>query len=292
LQNSRISELENLIAKLSSNPMSPVKGVKTPSSPSTENRKLKEEVRVLQEAIDVMQQQADENEKEIRVLKDKSRTPRMAKQTSGRITPNKSSSVVELEATLSQFGSATKTNGIASSRDVMLESISLETALFRPALASATRAASYWKAQSMGSALSKLAPLCVQLKSNGMNDYNGEIISRCVEEVALARKEVRLAKAAFSIVDLSKTDVSSRSQLNEQIQKKRSAESRLHDAILLLVNQQSLKGSGQSSCAKDTIQSETLLGKVVVPCREDTGFVVSMNVSKAELRDFHSFLVR
>lgn len=257
--------------------MSPVKGVHAPSTPSADTHKLKEEVHMLQEALDVMQQQADEYEKEIKSLKDKSRTPRVARQTSGRITPQKQSSSLDLDL----FGSATKPGG-ASSRDIMLESISLETALFRPALASATQSASYWKAQSMGSALSKLPPLNVRLKSHQ--------VKGCAQEVILARNEVRLAKASVSIVDLSKTDISPRNQLNEQKQKELTAESRLHDATLSWMNEQSLQE--KSSVPKQTTQTKELLGKIVVPCKQDTGFVTHMNVSKAELRNFHSFLVQ
>jgi hypothetical protein len=256
---------------------------------------------VLQEALDVMQQQADEYEKEIRTLKDKSRTPRVSRQASGRLTPKKSSAV-DIESSLSQFGqgSGSKAGGV-SSRDLLLESISLEAALFRPALASATQSASYWKAQSMGSALSKLAPLNLKksrdasnLEAVGVRD--GDVYSeksRLVEEVNLARNEVRLAKASFSIVDLSKTDMSSRRQLNEQKQKVRTAESRLHDATLSLVSRQSLEKRGVlSSAIKPEMNDKDIWGKIIVPCRDVSGFVAPMEVTKAELQSFHSFLVK
>ncbi|KAL7481026.1 hypothetical protein ACHAW6_006708, partial [Cyclotella cf. meneghiniana] len=302
MQNSRISELESLITKSSSNIMSPVKGGMPPGSPSpADTSKLREEVRVLQEAMDVMQQQAEEYEKEIRTLKDKSRTPRVSRQASGRLTPKKSSAI-DMESTLSQFGqgSGAKVGGV-SSRDLLLESISLEAALFRPALASATRSASYWKAQSMGSALSKLAPLNLHksrdvsnLETVGVRD--GDVYSeksRLVEEVNLAKNEVRLAKASFSIVDLSKTDISSRRQLNEQKQKVRSAECRLHDATLSLVSQQALEKRGvQLPAVKPSMNDGEIWGKVILPCRDDTGFVAPIEVTEAELRSFHSFLVK
>eukprot|EP00956_Cyclotella_meneghiniana_P032488 scaffold89698_cov73-Cyclotella_meneghiniana.AAC.1 len=277
MQNSRIAELERLITKSSSSFMSPVKGVQAPGTPSADTHKLKEEVHMLQEALDVMQQQADEYEKEIKSLKDKSRTPRVARQASGRITPKKQSSALDIDL----FGSATKPGG-SSSRDITLESISLETALFRPALASATQSASYWKAQSMGSALSKLPPLNVHLESQRAKG--------CAKELVLARNEVRLAKASVSIVDLSKTDISPRSQLKELKQKELIAESRLHDATLSWMNEQPLEE--KSSVTKQNTQTKEMLGKIVVPCKGDIGFVAHMNVSKAELRNFHSFLVQ
>ena len=257
--------------------MSPVKGVQAPVTPSADTHKLKEEVHMLQEALDVMQQQADEYEKEIKSLKDKSRTPRVARQASGRITPKKQSSALDIDL----FGSATKPGG-SSSRDITLESISLETALFRPALASATQSASYWKAQSMGSALSKLPPLNVYLESQRAKG--------CAKELVLARNEVRLAKASVSIVDLSKTDISPRSQLKELKQKELIAESRLHDATLSWMNEHPLEE--KSSVTKQNTQTKEMLGKIVVPCKGDIGFVAHMNVSKAELRNFHSFLVQ
>ena len=271
MQNTRITELESLITKSSSSIMSPAKGTKIPGSPAADTQKLKEEVRVLHEAIEVMEQQADEYQKEIRALKDKSRTPRVSRQISGRITPKKSSSVADLDTTMSQFGSASKAS-VASSRDVMLENISLETALFRPALASATQSASYWKAQSMTNALSKLAPLNTKPKLEAD------------KELVLARNELRLAKASFSIASLPDTDILSRSQLNDFKQKERLAESRLHDASLKM-------GTTHSSAASHVAQDTKLCGRVIVPCRGD-GFVTPMYVSKGELRQFYSHLVQ
>ena len=283
LQNSRISELESLIIKSSATLMSPIKGTKAPVSPSTDAHKLKEEVRVLQEALDVMHHQVDEYEKEIRTLKDKSKTPRVSRQTPGRITPKKSSLEVDLEATLSQFGSATK-SGVISSHDVLLESISLETALFRPALAKATQSASYWKSRSMGSAISKLPPLNVQKSQRDRNSYH--------EEINLARNENRLVKASFSIVDLS-NDFSSRNQMKQQRKKGYLAQSRLHDATTSLINHHTLeKGVADLSVVKSAFCDVDMRGKIIVPCKGGTGFVAPMHVSKTELQQLHSFLVK
>eukprot|EP01082_Thalassiosira_pseudonana_P000215 g167.t1 g167 contig1:411927-416535(-) len=300
MQNSRIAELESLISK-NANPMSPLKG-RAPGSSATsaDTHKLMEDLRVLQEALDVAHQEADAQAKEIKMLKDKSRTPRGIRQgASGRVTPKKSS----IEETLSQFGqaSASKAGGAASSTDLLLESISLETAVFRPALCSATQSASYWKAQAMGSALSKLTPLNVPAKpqaSSTSTDVQAlfgrdeESIAnkfRCMEEVALASNEVRLAKASFSIVDLTDTDVSSRNQLNKERQKENVAESRLYDATMKYISYQS-KING--SVAPVVPSSQVPLGRITLPCRDDTGFVSTLTVSKGELREFHSFLVQ
>jgi len=300
MQNSRIAELESLISK-NANPMSPLKG-RAPGSSATsaDTHKLMEDLRVLQEALDVAHQEADAQAKEIKMLKDKSRTPRGIRQgASGRVTPKKSS----IEETLSQFGqaSASKAGGAASSTDLLLESISLETAVFRPALCSATQSASYWKARAMGSALSKLTPLNVPAKpqaSSTSTDVQAlfgrdeESIAnkfRCMEEVALASNEVRLAKASFSIVDLTDTYVSSRNQLNKERQKENVAESRLYDATMKYISYQS-KING--SVAPVVPSSQVPLGRITLPCRDDTGFVSTLTVSKGELREFHSFLVQ
>jgi hypothetical protein len=285
MQNSRISELESLITKSSSGLMSPIKGSKPPGSPSQDTHKLKEENRVLQEALDVIQQQVEEIERENRALKDKSRTPRVTRQASGRLTPKKAASVADLGAATSPFGQTggTKAGG-QTSRDLLLESISLETALFRPALASATLSASYWKAQSMGTALSKLAPLNVKVQSR-------DDVSQGMAEVALARNEMRLAKASLSIVDLTKSDMSARDQLNEQKKKELSANRRLQKSTLSLLSHQSLDQRGFQQPVVEQSNKE-IWGKIIVPCRDDIGFVAPVDVGRSELRNFHSFLVQ
>ena len=222
MQNSRITELEQLLARSSASPMSPVKVSMPPASPAitADTQKLKDEIRMLQEAVDVMQSQADEYEKEIKSLK--SKPSRGVRTAGGRTTPKKTP--MDLEATLSQLGqaSASKSAG-SSSRDILLESISLETALFRPSLASAAQSANFWKARAMGSALSKLSPLSDHPLSQKTDQ------AQLLNELALAKNELRSAKASFSIVDLS-SDVRLRDQLEEQRQKELMAGKRLEEA--------------------------------------------------------------
>lgn len=311
MQNSRLAELETLLARASSaTPMSPLKVAPGPSVTSADTLKLKEEVRMLQEALDVMQKQSEEYEKEIRSLKDKSRPSRGVRTAGGRVTPKKAP--MDLEATLNQLGQTAGPKSVgSSSRDVLLESISLETALYRPALSSAVQSANFWKTKAMGSALSKLAPLNVpiatqsipsstcnearkmldDLLSQGQNNVH---ISRghCMDELALARNEVRLAKASFSIVDLSKNDLSSRAQLNEKQQKEHMAGVRLEK-----VTSSWLKSAGYDSLASFLpSSSESMggnsLGRITVPCRDGAGFVAPLTVNNAELRNLHSFLVQ
>ena len=315
MQNSRIAELESLISKSTVSSMSPMKGSMGSSTPSPDAHKLKEEVRVLQEALDVMQQQAAEYEKEIKLLKDKSRPSRVRQTVGGRPTPRKSSSM-DIEATLNQLGQAVGSkSGGSSSRDALLESISLETALFRPALASATQSANYWKAQAMGSALSKLAPLNVSVTAHStpssMGDEARQIVdnlfkkeersvkneSSCIGDLSLARNEVRLAKASFSIVDLTRNEIPSRAHLHEEKRKEKKAELRLQDATKSWLSNQPNKRGVLTSVVPSISESQNRnqgdpCGRITLSCREDVGFTFPMVVNKAELCDFHSFLVQ
>lgn len=230
------------------------------------------------------------------------------------MTPKKAASTMDLEATLNQLGqgaAGSKSPGPTSSRDVLLESISLETALFRPALSSATRSASYWKTQAMGSALSKLAPLYVPVVLQSMPSSAGDearkalddILAResssvanrgdCLNELTLAQNEARLAKASFSIVDLTNSEISSRAQLNEKRQLEKMADSRLQKATSSWLKSAEtdflgpfLPSTSQSGSGNNP------LGRITLPCREGVGYVAPLTVNNAELRNFHSYLIQ
>ncbi len=314
MQNARIAELESLITRSAASPISPLKSSNDTGNllvPSADIQKLKEEVRVLQEALDVTQQQADEYEKEIKTLKDKSRPTRVRQTGGGRTTPRKQNSI-DIEATLSQFNqSSTSKAGASSSRDILLESISLETALFRPALASATQSANYWKSQAVGSALSKLTPLNVLVKAHSAPLSMGEEAKKSVhdrfskgfcnngknrhlEQLSLARNDFRLAKASFSIVDLTKDNLSSRAQLFEERRRGNDAEYRFKTATYACL---SLTSNDETSIGPLTPSLEHKnhgdpCGRITLPCKESNGFVVPLTVDNTELRNFHSFLVQ
>ena len=209
IQNTRIHELEGLVSKVPTTYVS----AKT-TSVSADTSKLEEEVRTLTEALDVMSAKNEEYEK---AMKSKSRV----RQSLGGRTPSKKSAAADLESTINQLGQASSSK---SSRDVLLESISLEAALYRPALHSAAQSASYWKSKAIGSALSRLAPLNV-------SPPPGDRI-RASNELALARIEARLTNASYRVVDLSKNEPA-RSQFNAELAKCKAAEARLRDANCL-----------------------------------------------------------
>jgi len=275
IQNARIAELESLISKAPTNFMSPMKASTTVAPPAVDTQEIKEEVRVLKEALSVMEQQADEYENQIRLLKDKN--PKARSRMRQSVTPKKS---IDIEATVS---TGSKSSGMASSRDALLETISLETALFRPALSSATQSANYWKAKAMESALSKLTPLNVATKAmpSSMGQKREEW-SRSAKELDLARDQLRLAKATFSIADLSKSNESARVQLGKERQKEMAAEARLHSVVKYFT------GNLPSSCLPAAATQS--IGRIEVPCK-DRGFVAPLTVNKSELRNFHSLLM-
>ena len=302
MQNRRLAELESMLARMSSaTSMSPIKDRNMPSTPSgapVDTQNLKEEIRMLQEALDVMQKQADEYEKEIRSLKDKSRPVRSNMRSArGSITPK--SSAMDLEATLSQLGqgSGGLTPRGSNSRDALLESVSLETALFRPALTSAVESSNYWKSKALGSALSQLAPLNVTIGTQvredmfGLRGNNKTSDIDCMNEIALAKSNMRLAKASFSIVDLSKADISARAQLTCEQQKKCLAEERLLNAIHRVSATTDLRPS--LSQPIQSRKNSTMVGRITLPSldREGCGSV-RMSVTNADLRNVHSFLVQ
>ena len=301
IQNRRLAELESMLARMSSTTsMSPIKDRSMPSTPSgapIDTQNLKEEIRMLQEALDVMQKQADEYEKEIRSLKDRSRPVRSnMRSTRGSITPK--SSAMDLEATLSQLGqgSGGLTPRGSNSRDALLESVSLETALFRPALTSAIESSNYWKSKALGSALSQLAPLNVtgrQVREDtlSLRGNNKTFEIDCMNEIALAKSNMRLAKASFVMVDLSNADVSAREQLTCEQQKKYLAEERLLNAVHRL--SASTDHRPPFSQPSQVRKNGTMVGRITLPCHEKEGCgPVRMSVTNADLRNLHSFLVQ
>jgi len=279
IQNARITELESLISKAPTNSMSPMKTSTTVATP-IDTQEIKEEVRVLKEALSVMEQQAEEYENQIRLLKDKN--PKARSRMRQSVTPKKS---IDFEATIGQLGTGSKSSG-TSSRDAMMETISLETALFRPALTSVTQSATYWKAKAMESALSKLTPLNVATKTtspvpSSIGQKRDEW-SHSADEMDLARNELRLAKATFGIVDLSKSNESARVQLSKERRKEMAAAARLHSV--------GRNFSGNFPSSHLPTAAKQSIGRIEVSC-EDGGFIAPMTVNKTELLNFHSLLV-
>ncbi|KAL3821819.1 hypothetical protein ACHAXA_003321 [Cyclostephanos tholiformis] len=295
MQNRRLAELETLLTRVTSaTSMSPMKGsmlsTAAPSGDTAETHKLKDEVRVLQEALDVMQKQGEEYEKEIRSLKDKSRL-----RTAGGSRAISKASSMDLEATPNQFGqvSGSKSAG-PTSRDVLLESVSLETALFRPALNSALQTSVYWKSKAVGAAISNLAPLNVKTGINARTGLDNLYLRRnetdFMNEIFLAKSECRLVLSSLTIADLSNNYTSARAYFNFEQEKKRTVEQRLLRAESCF----SPKTSNLLPYSPKTgTRNDNIFARIALPCRIGAGYdAVPLMVTSADLRNLHSFLIQ
>jgi len=176
---------------------------------------LKEENRVLTEAVDVLTQQVDEYENEIRALKDfkspgkgsRNRTPRRA------IT-----SVADASPYL-RSGSDEPSSSTGA----------LEATLFRPALQKALRDAAKWKAAAISKSLLDLPPLPVPPgyeKGGAMESASTDLM-----ELTAALASCRLEKSAVTLVDLTRRDKTPRMQLRESNARIAMANERLESVV-------------------------------------------------------------
>lgn len=246
MQNARISELEKVMTKSSINKI-PIAKKSVDVSSVEEIGNLKEENRVLTEAIDVLQHQVDEYEYEIRSVKDpKSPKPR------GVTTPRR--------VTTSMFSSGRSTRGsedISGGADTSPASVAaFEAVLYRPILASTRRETSHWKAIAMSSTFLDLPSLSFP---------NGSSLFRESKEddnpfamLDAARTALRFAKASTSIVDL--TTPSKRALYFHAMTKTANAEVTLKDAI-----KQAQPFIANLNTASFPLGTDTLLGRVKFP---------------------------
>ena len=289
LQNSRLSELEQMLAAsgVDASAKSPTK--KGKGSTSDETRILKDENRMLTEAMDVLHGQVDEYEREIRSLKD----PRAGKGRSGfKKTPKKGGSAdFDLQSSLSKLGKAASADASASASSLP-KMVALEAALFRPALKSARADASAWKAKAIASSIMNLAPLTVPKRS-----ISGDV-ERFSEEISLANNEARLAKASFRVVDLTKSKAGkpSRLQLREELARTTDPVLRLDEAANSA--RQMLARLGASSDAFITMapilqaeadSSSKCLGRLRLP---GPSSVRQLSVHKNELELLHLLMLQ
>jgi len=200
IQNSRLQELEKLLVQTGSitSPTPP----DTSIMPSEVVSELKEESRVLNEAMEVLQNQVDEYEREIRSLKD-------TKSRGSRNAPNSARKGPSLDTHFSLsslgIGSPQKIRQYSDSSN-----LSLEAALFRPALRNALSDASMWKSKYVLDRLRQLPPLSGTSPRSNVDLLNQHRL------LSLACADVRLAKASISIIRLDDTMSSPRSLLTAE----------------------------------------------------------------------------
>lgn len=293
MQNARLSELEKVLAKASTLPSASFISSPEKSSPE-ELSTLKEENRVLTEAMDVLHRQVDEYENEIRALKDfKSPNSTQRSSRASRASPFLSPGM--------------STSKGKPGDDVLLQDASpaavgaMEAALLRPALQAARREASVWKAQSITTMISSLPPLhhscslALRHRSNQNEESKQSESTRDLEILAAmlsqARSASRLEKASISIVDLSKPGKSSRLELAECTVKSAEADIKVAHAAMAVA--QGLSGNENDSPTCLVFRSESneggkLIGRVKIGA--NTASVVPLAVNSSALeRLYNSF---
>mmetsp|Transcript_4225 Transcript_4225/g.8073 ORF Transcript_4225/g.8073 Transcript_4225/m.8073 type:complete len:1444 (+) Transcript_4225:81-4412(+) len=203
LQNARLEELETLLAQVDQS-----------STQNTHDRavlpnenilELKEEVRVLNEAMEVLQSQVDEYEREIRMLKDqKARSYRHPNNSTGK------GASLETVSLASGIGMTSPQNNRNDQGDSVL---SLESALFRPALHDAISDASMWKSTAVYDKLLRLPSLSKDSHKNGLDMINQS------RQLSLAHADLRLVKANIGIISLQESKSNARSLLFKEKEK-------------------------------------------------------------------------
>lgn len=232
--------------------------------------------------MDVLQRQVDEYENEIRSLKD-FKSPKSVKgrsSMSSRASPFMSPGFSAAKGT--PVGEALPEASAAAIG-------ALEAALLRPALEAARQDASRFKAHSMAAALSSLPPLdLVAPTSAGANESKPlDELEGLVSALSQARSEVRMEKASFAVVDLSKSVKSPRQTLLESRVKTFTAERKLADAVSATERYLSDKQGTSGSIG----EAGPLLGKVKLS-GEGSALPVPVAMNKSALNRLHNCMFR
>jgi len=235
MQNARLAELEKLLAKTSAQPSPRI--ISSDMASSEEMNSLKEEIRVLTEAMDVVNRQVEEYESEIRFLKD-TKTPqgKRAMRTPRRV--------------ISDIGDRRGSNDDLQSLSTSVSTGVFEAALFRPALAAARRDAAQWKAKATISTLLELPPLMVPGSAStsaagsssavqsspppsggAEEEKSSEDFVDPLYQLSSAMSDYRLQAASIKVVDLSNPGGRTpRSHFFETMNRKAAAADRLDKA--------------------------------------------------------------
>ena len=218
MTNARLSELEKQLAKTS--------GIRSRAhsadvKSAEEFNNLKEENRVLTEAMDVLQRQVDEYENEIRSLKD-FKTPKRG--AGARSSPRRAiTSIADL---------ASPGRGGAMEEPALSNTGALEATIFRPALQNALRDAARWKSAAVASALADLPPLPTTYKtSDGLLGPKVEAAASDAIQLDSALSSYRMTMASVKLVDLTNPLKSPRQQLRESKAQSRIATENLEFAV-------------------------------------------------------------
>jgi dynactin 1 len=245
LQNARLSELEKLLAKTNAQPSSRIVSSQTVSS--EEVNSLKQENRVLEEAMDVLHRQVEEYENEIRVLRD-SKTPTKGVRSRAQrraFTPDTS------------LRDRSRSSENLSGMDEEGHLGAFEAALFRPALLAARKDAAQWKAKATIEKLLSLPPLDVPISRNDGEEKEEEKDGNPMLELSSALAHYQDQAATVRLVDISKPRA--RMQLHEIKLRTAAASQKLDKAAA--VARQWLENHVSGSHKSD-VGGHALLGRV------------------------------
>jgi len=193
-----------LLTKSSAKP-SPAKiskGVKS----SEEFNQLKEENRMLMEAMEVLQEQVDGYENEIRMLNTMKSPKKPGNKAGSRrqsLTPQN-----PLKQPSQRGLGGTQTGAAVGESAASVAAVGvLEAALFRPALAEARRDAAKWKNAALSQTLLELPPLSVPCSSGNEESKDGYYDDAMdhLAHLTSAVSNYRVEQASISVVDLSKS---------------------------------------------------------------------------------------
>ncbi|KAL3923589.1 MAG: hypothetical protein SGILL_001569 [Bacillariaceae sp.] len=243
LQNARLSELEKLLAKTKSQPSSRI--VSSQMVSSEELGSLKQENRVLEEAMDVLHRQVEEYENEIRMMRD-SKTPSKGVRRTRAFTPDKS------------LRDRNRSNENLSG---MMEEGNLgafEAALFRPALLAARKDAAQWKAKATIEKLLSLPPLNVSMSRGEDEEKEEEKEKNPMLELSAGLAHYQEELASVRLVDISKPNV--RMQLHAMKMRTATASQQLDEAAATA--RQWLESHGSTGGYRLDTSMQPLLGRV------------------------------
>ena len=226
----------------------------------------------LTEAMDVLHQQVEEYENEIRFRRD-FKTPKLAQRSSR--MPHANPFSPGLSTGKGKLGDEVQEASPAAIG-------ALEAALLRPALQAARRDASMCKAQTFAAALSTLPPLPAPFSVTRNSDDEElkepeptEILKTLSTSLSRARSLVRLEKASTSIVDLRKSNKSARFVLMDSMTKSHNAEMKLADAMSAAERWLAYKDGNAVNLGESTMRR--LVGRVKIAGENPSVVPVSVN---------------
>mmetsp|Transcript_14757 Transcript_14757/g.16904 ORF Transcript_14757/g.16904 Transcript_14757/m.16904 type:complete len:1371 (-) Transcript_14757:129-4241(-) len=274
IQNARLSELEKILAKQTS-PVSRNR-VQSSASVTEELMSLKEENRVLTDAMDVLQQQVDEYESEIRAMnnpkspKGRLATPRKSSRNLPR-TPLRSSGGINEDAAFAA--------GVSPA-----SSVALQATLFRPAFESMQNETSIWKSNMIAQKIMELPPLsnCGIRSPELKKDISENNILTSLEA---ARSTLRLEQASFRLVNLT-AKTPPRVQLLGSLSRVSVSEQKLRE-----VTATASSALAKQGITKAKLEKGSLLGRIQFS-DNDTYSPVPISVTMEDIRRIHLHIIQ